>query len=390
MAEGHILERLRDISDAYSRGEIGLADARTRLKKFLRGEGKDDGTNGLRNLASTARLNLILEQNARMAAAVGRWQVSMDAEIRDRWPCWRYIGSTARNPRDTHARFAGKVFRKDDPIWHKIYPPSDFGCKCDVEDCDEEPDKAPKTVEPPPSGFAFDPAHAFEEFDLSRVKSAEERGNIREAAEIVFGDQVSFGKDNATAKFDPKTYRTFKEEGLPSAKEWDAAPSPKRILPETAKKRLEAGFEVIAGDGCKVVMDRAVLEHWTVENNKLTSDVESRLSCLDYAIETLKNSCERWDQETQSRYLKKFQKTTGGFEGCMVVVTKDGKCRTYFLPNVTKLDKSRMGISYEVIEKVESSTGRRATQTTEAIAAPGRSDDRKDNNTPDNGKIKEN
>lgn len=170
VAEDHILERLRGISDAYSRGEIGLAEARTRLKKFLRGEGKDDGTNGLRNLASTARLNLILEQNTRMAAAVGRWQVSMDAEIRDRWPCWRYIGSTARNPRDTHARFAGKVFRKDDPIWHKIYPPSDFGCKCDVEDCDEEPDKAPKTVEPPPSGFAFDPAHAFETFDVGRIK----------------------------------------------------------------------------------------------------------------------------------------------------------------------------------------------------------------------------
>ena len=66
----------------------------------------------------------------------------------------------------------------------------------------------------------------------------------------------------------------------------------------------------------------------------------------------------------------------------MVVVTKDGKCRTYFLPNVTKLDKSRTGISYEVIGKVESSTGRSATQTTEAKAAPNRSDDRKDNNTP--------
>ena len=42
VAEGHILERLRGISDAYSRGEIGLAEARTRLKKFLRGEGTSD------------------------------------------------------------------------------------------------------------------------------------------------------------------------------------------------------------------------------------------------------------------------------------------------------------------------------------------------------------
>lgn len=356
------------------------AEARTELKRFLRAEGKDDGTSGLRNLASTARLDLILEQNARMAAAVGQYQVGMDPDIRERFPCWRYIGSTALNPRDSHARFAGKVFRKDDPIWHKIFPPSDFNCKCSVEDCDDEPDRAPETIEPPESGFAFDPAHAFEEFDLSSVKSPESRGNIREAAEIEFGDQVSF--KGCMAMLTQKPYMTFADEGLPSAKEWTAVPSPKRILPETARKRLEAGFEVIAGDGRNVVMDRAVLEHWTVENNKLTSDVESRLACLDYAIATLEKPCERWDQETQSRYLKKFQKTTGGFEGCMVVVTKDGKCRTYFLPNVTKLDKSRTGISYEVIGKVESSTGRSATQTTEAKAAPNRSDDRKDNNTP--------
>ncbi len=387
VAEDRILERLRRVSDAYSRGEIGHAEARTELKRFLRGEGKDDGTNGLRNLASTARLDLILEQNARMAAAVGQYQAGMDPDIRERFPCWRYIGSTALNPRDSHARFAGKVFRKDDPIWHKIFPPSDFNCKCSVEDCDDEPDRVPETIEPPESGFTFDPAHAFEEFDLSRVKSAEERGNIREAAEIVFGDQVSFGKDNATAKFEPKTYRTFEEEGLPSAKEWDAAPSPKRILPETARKRLEAGFEVVAGDGRKVVMDRAVLEHWTVENNKLPSDVESRLACLDYAQETLENPCERWDQETQSRYLKIFKRETGKIEGCMVVVTNDGKCRTYFLPSVNQVNKARTGISFDVLDK-HARTGRSAASTTEAIAAPGRSDDLKDNNTPKKEKVK--
>lgn len=379
VAESRILERLRSVSDAYSRGEIGLAEARTELKKFLRSEGKDDGTSGLRNLASTARLDLILEQNARMAAAVGRYQVSMDPDIKERWPCWRYIGSRALNPRDSHARFAGKVFRKDDPIWHKIYPPSDFNCQCDVEDCDDEPDRAPETIEPPESGFAFDPAHAFESFDFSSVKSPESRGNIREAAEIVFGDQVSF-KGNM-AMLTQKPYKTFADEGLPSAKEWAAVPSPKRILPETARKRLEAGFEVIAGDGRNVVMDRAVLEHWTVENNKLTSDVESRLACLDYAIATLENPCERWDQETQSRYLKIFKRETGKIEGCMVVVTNDGKCRTYFLPSVNQVNKARSGINFDVLDK-HARTGRRAASTTEAKAAPGRSDDLKDNNTP--------
>ena len=393
------LEKIREITDAYSRGEMGLGEARNILKDFLKAEGYDPHQAGLRNLASTGRLNLILKQNAAMAHAAGEWARMHDPDAMKVFPYVRYHARSDQRTRSEHAHLDGKIFRKDDPFLRTHTPPWEFNCRCYLEEITEKAaGKTPELIQKPTppdkvtvdsrSGFVFDPERALEEFDLSGVKSPELRGNIREASEIEFGDQVSFGKDSATAKFESKTYRTFEEEGLPSAKEWDAAPSPKRILPETARKRLEAGFEVVAGDGRKVVMDRAVLEHWTVENNKLTSDVESRLACLDYALETLREPNERWDQETQSRYLKKFQKTTGGFEGCMVVVTKDGKCRTYFLPNVTKLDKSRTGISYEVIERVESSTGRRATQTTEAIAAPGRSDDRNDNYTPQNGKVK--
>lgn len=180
VAEGHILDRLRQVSDAFSRGEIGQAEARTELKKFLLREGYDPKQAGLRNLASTARLNLILEQNARMAAAVGQYQAGMDPDIKERFPCWRYIGSTALVPRDTHARFAGRVFRKEDPIWHKIFPPSDFNCKCSVEDCDDEPDEAPQDVEPADSGFAFDPAHAFEEFDFSSISNPDFRDRVEQ------------------------------------------------------------------------------------------------------------------------------------------------------------------------------------------------------------------
>lgn len=175
VAEDHILGRLRQISDRFSRGEIGQAEARTELKRFLVREGYDTRQAGLRNLASTARLDLILEQNARMAAAVGQYQAGMDPDIKERFPCWRYIGSTALVPRDSHARFAGRVFRKDDPIWHKIFPPSDFNCKCSVEDCDDEPDEAPQDVESAESGFTFDPAHAFESFDLSAIHDDELR-----------------------------------------------------------------------------------------------------------------------------------------------------------------------------------------------------------------------
>ena len=59
----------------------------------------DDPQDGsLTNLASTARLNLILEQNARMGYAVGRWQEGMDpflrpffvARFRGLWEYWGY------------------------------------------------------------------------------------------------------------------------------------------------------------------------------------------------------------------------------------------------------------------------------------------------------------
>ena len=57
---------------------------------------------------------LIPEQNARMAYAVGRWQEGMDPDIKERFPCWRYVGSTALSPRDSHARYAGHVYHAVD------------------------------------------------------------------------------------------------------------------------------------------------------------------------------------------------------------------------------------------------------------------------------------
>ena len=209
VAEGHILDRLREVSDAFTRGEIGQAEARTRLKQFLVSEGYDPQNGSLSNLASTARLNLILEQNARMGYAVGRWQEGMDPDVKERFPCWRYVGSTALSPRDSHARYAGHVYSKDDPVWHRIFPPSDFGCKCSVEDCDAPPEKAPKEITPPESGFAFDPAHAFEKFDLGSVKNDAARTNLHDGL-LAFCQKGNFSASFYGAqpqKLLPESYR---------------------------------------------------------------------------------------------------------------------------------------------------------------------------------------
>ena len=135
VAEAHILDKLRDVSDRFSRGELDRTSARAELKSWLSGRGyqpddvaavppdgvkrKDwDRNNAITNLASTARLDLILDQNSRMAAAVGQYQAGMDPDIAERWPNWRYI--TGPNPRDEHAKLNGFVAKKTDPVWSKI------------------------------------------------------------------------------------------------------------------------------------------------------------------------------------------------------------------------------------------------------------------------------
>ena len=187
VAESRILDKIREISDQYSMGEIELAEARTALKRLAVGSDLDDGSGSLKNLGSLARIDLILQQNALMAAAVGQYEAGMDPDIKERFPCWRYIASTAVNPRDSHAKYSGMVFSKDDPIWHKIFPPWDFNCKCSVEDCDDEPMDSSKLIPNgvPGSGFAFDPAHAFEEFDVSGLQIMSRQSILKQAEDAV-------------------------------------------------------------------------------------------------------------------------------------------------------------------------------------------------------------
>ena len=170
VADERILERIRRISDAFSRGDINQSEARQQLRSWLKSEGFDTSRHGVAHLASTARVDLILKQNKRMAVAVGKYAADRDPVVEARFPCWKY--HAGRNPRSKHKALDGKVFRKNDPIWHKIYPPWEFNCNCWVENCDEDPvpeTESPKLIpEPPESGFEFDPMDAFEDFRLDK------------------------------------------------------------------------------------------------------------------------------------------------------------------------------------------------------------------------------
>ena len=191
VADARVLEKIREVTRAYFRGELGLAEARKRFAQWIDARGIGDPRDRrMSNIASAARIDLILSQQAKMGAAVGRYQVSRDPDIEERYPCWRYIAG--HNPRPEHAALNGKVFRKDDPFWATHYPPWDFNCNCDVEDCDEPAQTPPKyDGKPPASGFSFDPAHAFENpADLGNLQAMSRTNILRMAEDAVKNQQL--------------------------------------------------------------------------------------------------------------------------------------------------------------------------------------------------------
>lgn len=196
VAEAHILDKLREVSDGYSRGEFGLGEARNKLKDFLRGEGYDPHQAGLRNLASTARLNLILKQNAAMAHSAAEWKRMHDPDAMKVFPYVRYHARNDSRTRGEHAHLDGRIFRKDDPFLSTHTPPWEFNCRCWLEEITEkEAGKTPDLIQPPTpedkvtvdsrSGFRFDPAHAFEIQDLGNIQPMSRSAIVKQAEDSV-------------------------------------------------------------------------------------------------------------------------------------------------------------------------------------------------------------
>lgn len=81
-------------------------------------------------LGSPRRLEVIYRTNIAVAESAGHWRELMESV--DTRPYWQFVAVMDAKTRPSHAALNGKVFRWDDPIWNKFFPPLDWGCRCHV------------------------------------------------------------------------------------------------------------------------------------------------------------------------------------------------------------------------------------------------------------------
>ena len=97
------------------------------------------------------RANIIYSTNMRTSYMAGRWSQLTDPDILRYRPYLQYVHSGSRHPRKLHLSWNGRVWRTDDPVWKRIFPPNGWGCFCDVEALSERELAALGKTGPDPS-----------------------------------------------------------------------------------------------------------------------------------------------------------------------------------------------------------------------------------------------
>lgn len=110
-------------------------------------------------------------QDAEYNTAVARARTAkqfesfMDPDNMRLFPNLRWLASRSANPRAKHVEFYDRVWRKDDPFWNTHTPGTEWNCKCDVEETDDQvTENADIKIPAAPRGLEGNPAKTGEIF----------------------------------------------------------------------------------------------------------------------------------------------------------------------------------------------------------------------------------
>ncbi len=125
-----------------------------------------------------SHVQMVFDQNLSTAYEAGHYMQARRPELAEAFPLWQYQTMGDMEVRPSHQAMDGYTARRDDPIWDSWWPPSGFGCRCNVDmlhrtEIEEEKIKPsgamPKMPETgraamPDPGFAQNPAKAMEDW----------------------------------------------------------------------------------------------------------------------------------------------------------------------------------------------------------------------------------
>lgn len=113
----------------------------------------------------------IFRTNIQTAYNAGHYKQMTDPTVMQLRPYWQYVAIDDRRTRLSHRGMNGKVFRADNPIWDKWFPPNGYRCRCTVITLSKRQveqrglkvlDEAPKFVEIDGHTVPLLPDHNFD------------------------------------------------------------------------------------------------------------------------------------------------------------------------------------------------------------------------------------
>jgi SPP1 gp7 family putative phage head morphogenesis protein len=114
------LRRVRDELAAVPAGSATWQQAKQRIA--------DELSERLGGGEATTRAELLLRTHTFRGYAVARYRTLMAQ--RDVFPYWQYKTHGDGHVRPSHAALNGKVLPAGHPLWQRIFPPWDWGCRC--------------------------------------------------------------------------------------------------------------------------------------------------------------------------------------------------------------------------------------------------------------------
>jgi SPP1 gp7 family putative phage head morphogenesis protein len=114
------MAKVRDMIQAVPAGEQTWAKAKTQIAAEL--------SEDLGGKAAERRAELLLRTHVFRGYAASRYRRLIEQV--DVFPFWQYKTHGDGNVRPSHAALNGKIFPAGDPIWQRIFPPWDWGCRC--------------------------------------------------------------------------------------------------------------------------------------------------------------------------------------------------------------------------------------------------------------------